>query len=84
MSLEELLRARLIRRVKPGHKLAADSLTRARRDIETARTLIRNKKLDWALAVSYNAMLLAGRALMFSRGYRPSGTGGHLAVVRFL
>ena len=57
---------------------------RARRDIDTARTLIENEELDWALAVSYNSLLTAGRALMFSRGYRPSSTEGHVAVVKFL
>ena len=29
-------------------------------------------------------MLLAGRALMLDRGYRPSTTKGHVAVVNFL
>lgn len=29
-------------------------------------------------------MLLAGRAVMFSEGYRPTTTGGHAAVVEFL
>ena len=29
-------------------------------------------------------MLAAGRALMFDKGYRPSSTKGHLAVVQFL
>ena len=46
--------------------------------------MIANSKFDWSLAVSYNAMLTAGRALMFERGYRPSSTEGHAAVVRFL
>jgi uncharacterized protein (UPF0332 family) len=43
-----------------------------------------NGKFDWSLAVSYNAMLATGRALMFDKGYRPSSTEGHLAVVKFL
>ncbi|PIU60046.1 hypothetical protein COS86_01050 [Candidatus Bathyarchaeota archaeon CG07_land_8_20_14_0_80_47_9] len=84
MSLEELLRSKIIRRTKPDRSLALDSIKRARRDIETAKTLIANEKFDWSLAVSYNAMLAAGRALMFDKGYRPSSTGGHLAVVKFL
>jgi len=84
MSLEELLRSRIIRRIKPDRKLAVDSLRRASRDVETARTLIENEKFDWSLAVSYNAILQAGRALMYSQGYRPSSTEGHIAVVRFL
>jgi len=78
------LRSKIIRRTKPDRSLALDSIKRARRDIETAKTLIANEKFDWSLAVSYNAMLAAGRALMFDKGYRPSSTGGHLAVVKFL
>ena len=84
MSLEELLRSRIVMRIRPDNRLALSSLARARRDIDTARTLIENERLDWSLAVSYNSMLLAGRALMFSRGYRPSSTEGHVAVVKFL
>jgi uncharacterized protein (UPF0332 family) len=84
MSLEELLRSRIIRRIKPNHRLALNAIRRARRDMDTAKTLIENKKFDWSLAVSYNAMLLSGRAFMFSQGYRPSSTEGHVAVVKFL
>ncbi|MEW6222781.1 MAG: HEPN domain-containing protein [Candidatus Hadarchaeota archaeon] len=84
MSLEELLRDRIIRKTRPNRKLATDSLARARRDIDTARTLISNRKLDWSLAVSYNSMLQAGRALMFDQGYIPSSKEGHVAVVKFL
>lgn len=84
MSLEELLRSKVIRRIKPNHKLALNSIRRAKRDIDTAKTLIENEKFDWALAVSYNAMLLAARALMFNRGYRPSSEAGHVAAVKFL
>lgn len=84
MSLEELLRNRVIIRIKPNHNLALNSIKRAGRDIGTAKILIKNKKFDWSLAVSYNAMLLAGRALMFDQGYRPSSTEGHVAVVKFL
>jgi len=84
MSLEELLRSRTIQRIRSDKLLAKRSLMRARRDIDTARTLIENEELDWALAVSYNSLLTAGRALMFSRGYRPSSTEGHVAVVKFL
>jgi uncharacterized protein (UPF0332 family) len=84
MSLEELLRNKIIRRAAPDKSSALKSLKRARRDIDTAKTLISNGKFDWSLAVSYNAMLTAGRALMLQKGYRPSSTEGHLAVVQFL
>jgi len=39
---------------------------------------------EWAYTIAYNAMLLAGRAVMFSEEYRPTATGGHAAVVEFL
>ena len=84
VSLEELLRSRIIRRIRPDRRLALNSIERARRDVDTARTLIANEKFDWCLAVSYNAMLTAGRAFMFFKGYRPSSVDGHVAVVRFL
>jgi len=84
MSLEELLRNRTVIRIKPNHNLALNSIKRARRDIDTAQTLITNQKFDWALAVAYNAMLTAGRAIMINKGYRPSSTEGHVAVTKFL
>lgn len=84
MSLDELLRDRIIHKVNPDQRLAGRALLRARRDIATAGTLIGNGEFDWSLAIAYNAMLSSGRALMFSRGYRPSSTEGHVAVVRFL
>lgn len=84
MSLEELLRGRVIRRIRPDHALAVTSLKRAFRDLDTAKTLIKEGQFDWSLAISYSAMLQAGRALMFERGYRPSISGGHVAVVRFV
>jgi uncharacterized protein (UPF0332 family) len=84
MSLEELLRDNGIRKIKPDRNVALKSLEHAKEDIETAKILIENEKYDWALAIAYNAMLQAGRALMFSRGCRPSSREGHLAVIKFL
>jgi len=58
-------------------------LAAARRDLETARKL--GSDDEWAYSIAYNAMLLAGRAVMFSEEYRPTaGEGGHAAVVEFL
>lgn len=39
---------------------------------------------DWALAIAYNSMLQAGRALMFSKGYRPAGAYKHVGVIEFV
>jgi uncharacterized protein (UPF0332 family) len=84
MSLEDLLREGAIRRIEPDASQAGGALSRARRDVDTARGLIERGDLDWALAVAYNAMLTAGRGLMAFNGYRPSSTEGHFAVYRYL
>ena len=49
----------------------------ARRDIDTARTLL-STDCDWAYNIAYNAVLQAGRALMFAKGYRPDGANQHI------
>lgn len=84
MSLEDLLRSGTIRRARPDPRSSARSLRAAKRDIDTAKMLAANGKFDWALSIAYNAMLLAGRALMLKRGFRPSSSEGHVAVIRFL
>lgn len=38
---------------------------------------------EWAYNIAYNAVLSAGRALMFARGYRPKGGEGHVSVKEF-
>jgi hypothetical protein len=58
------------------------TLDMARRDLEVSRGLLVSSS-DWAYNVAYNAVLQAGRALIFSRGYRPDGPNQHLSVVRF-
>ena len=55
----------------------------ARRDVAVAGTMLGGNS-DWAYTIAYNAMLQAGRALMFSKGYRPAGVNQHIAVVRFV
>ena len=45
-SLEELLRSRAIRKIKSNHELAVNTIRRAKRDIDTAKALIANKKFD--------------------------------------
>jgi uncharacterized protein (UPF0332 family) len=54
----------------------------ARRDLVAAERNL-PEDADWSYNMSYNAILQAARALMFSRGYRPRGTDHHRTVVRF-
>jgi uncharacterized protein (UPF0332 family) len=80
--IEDLEREGLIRPLPIDPKRVRDALALARRDIGVARDLLPSSN-DWAFTVAYNAVLQAGRALMFSKGYRPEGANQHVSVVRF-
>jgi uncharacterized protein (UPF0332 family) len=79
---DDLEREHLIKKIPYDEKKVADALALADRDITTARTILSHDR-DWAYTIAYNAALSAGRALMFSRGFRPDGANQHIAVVRF-
>ena len=53
------------------------------RDIKTAEELL-NIDLDWSFNLSYNAMLQACLAYMYSKGYRPRGAEVHKTAIRFV
>ena len=83
MNLEELEREGLIKGLPVDKGRVKDSFALAERDLKTA-TKIMEEDHDWAFSIAYNSMLQAGRALMFSRGYRPSGDAQHVSVVKFV
>jgi len=71
--IEDLGKQGLIRKLPLNRKKVDDAIALAHRDINTARTLL-PIDCDWAFNIAYNAVLQAGRALMFAYGYRPDGT----------
>lgn len=82
MTLDELEREGYIKRLPVDKKKVEDALNIAKRDIKVAKSVLREDD-DWAFSIAYNAMLQAIRALMFSKGYRPSGRNQHISVVMF-
>lgn len=73
-------------RVKQGNfsrKQIEDCLKIAQRDLQTADTIMETSA-EWAFNIAYNSMVQAGRAFMFSEGYRSAGLGHHATVIRFL
>jgi len=82
MTLEDLERQGLIRRLPVDPKKVEDELQIARRDIAVAREILPKSK-DWAYNIAYNAVLQSLRAFMFDKGYRSSGDSHHLAVIKF-
>lgn len=79
----ELLDAGRVKKGRFALRQAEQCLRIARRDLETARTVIETSP-EWAFNIAYNAMHQAGRAFMFRAGYRAVGEGHHATVVRFL
>ena len=80
--LDELEREGYIKKLPVNRRKIEDSLNLAKRDVKVAKDVL-NQDYDWAFSIAYNAMLQAIRALMFSKGYRPSGRNQHVSVVRF-
>lgn len=80
--IDDLERQGLIRKLPFDQKKVDGALAHARRDLVTAGTILATDQ-DWAYTIAYNAVLQAGRALMFSKGYRPEGANQHVAVVKF-
>jgi len=64
--------------------LVAKAILHAEKDLETAKNVFKSKDYDWCYSITYNAMLQAGRSLMFNSGVRPIGEGRHVAVIEFL
>ncbi len=71
-------------KIPKDRSLVKNALQLAKRDIKTASDVYTNKDYDWAFSIAYNAMLQAGRALMFSEGYRPKGEAKHVSVIDFV
>lgn len=83
MNLKELEREDMIRRFPVYEKKITNSLNLARRDLKIAKQTVK-ESYDWAFSIAYNSILQATRALMFSKGYRPSGNKQHLSVIKFI
>lgn len=72
----------LIREEKIGFDQVVRHIERARKDLRVAKA---NLKIDTEASYNYAylAMLRAGRALMFSMGFRPVGGEQHKTTVAF-
>lgn len=82
MDTDELERAGIIKRLPIDEKKVSDALDLAKRDLKAARNIMEDN-CDWAFSIAYNSMLQSTRALMFSKGYRPSSDAGHVSAIRF-
>ena len=84
MSLSELLSKGLVEKFQSNPKDVKNEIDIAKNDLSSAKKMMTIDEWGWAHNAAYNAMLQAGRALMFSKGYRPKSAEHHLAVVSFV
>jgi uncharacterized protein (UPF0332 family) len=83
MPYERLLKSNRIKSHPTNQTEVMQLLQLAARDLSTAARNLEEAP-DWAYSIAYNSILQAGRALMFSEGYRPRGSDQHAAVVEFV
>lgn len=83
MNYKDLEKDNLIAPFKAPKEQITKELKLAERDIKVSRKTL-DEDNDWAFSIAYNAILQAGRALMFSKGYRPRGIEQHKTVFRFI
>lgn len=83
MDLSELLKKDLIEKFQSSKTQIETEIENAEKRLRSAERILKIKEWGDAHSAAYNSMLHAGRALMFSKGYRPKGSDHHVAVVSF-
>jgi uncharacterized protein (UPF0332 family) len=82
MNFERFIKENLVKKQQPDFDQIAGQLKRAHKDLKTAKSVLAGDP-TWAFTISYHAMLRAGRAIMFSKGYLPTATQSHKTIVEF-
>ncbi len=83
MNLSDLLSKGLVEKFESDHEQVKNEIEIAKNDLDSAKKMLTIQEWGWAHNAAYNAMLQAGRALMFSKGYRPKNSEHHVSVVSF-
>ena len=80
MPFEAYLKKGFLKRQNVNFKQIEKQIVRAKKDLDTAK-LVLPKDPEWGATIAYQAMLRAGRALIFSKGYLPADGAQHRTVV---
>lgn len=80
--IDKLLEEKLIKKESIGFIQVEKTLIRAKKDLSTA-SFLQDKDEAMAYTAAYDAMLRAGRAYMFMKGFRPTAKYQHKTVVEF-
>jgi uncharacterized protein (UPF0332 family) len=80
MPYQRFVKENLAKPVKPDFRQIDQQLKRAVKDIKTAEN-VSGYDLTWSYTIAYHAMLRAGRALMYSKGFLPTTRNTHKTIV---
>ncbi len=80
MPFEAFLKKGLLKQQRINFKQIEKQIIRAKKDLKTAQTIL-DEDPEWGATIAYHAMLRAGRALLFSKGYLPADGAQHRTVV---
>lgn len=80
MLFETYLKKGLLKSQRPNFKQIENQLARAEKDLKTAAKVVKEDP-EWGATIAYHAILRAGRALLFAKGYLPSDGAQHKTVV---
>ncbi len=82
MDYKRFLKNNLIKRQEPDFNQITNQLKRSLKDLKTAEA---NLEIDptWSFTIAYQAMIRAGRALMYSKGFLPTTKYSHKTIVEF-
>ena len=82
MHYERWLKDRLIKIVVPDPRQITRQLSRASKDLRAAEALSAIDR-TWSFTIAYHAMIRAGRAFMYFKGYLPTTLNPHKTIVEF-
>jgi uncharacterized protein (UPF0332 family) len=80
---QDLIEKGLLKEEQIGFTEIGMVLTKAKKSLESAEVLRQKKFFEGAYEMAYEAMLRAGRALIFSFCLRPRVAGSHKTTVEF-
>jgi len=83
MTYQDLIKKGLLKKEPIGLDQVSKIIEKSYQNIKSAKILFKEGFEENGFQLTYQAMLLAGRALTFSYGLRPRAAGSHKIVIDF-
>ncbi|MFA5382554.1 MAG: HEPN domain-containing protein [Candidatus Micrarchaeia archaeon] len=84
MELSNLIKTKKIKKIPIDKEQITNLLSLCERDLKASEVNLKNDLLDWSFTISYNSILQAARALMYSYGYTPNNEDIHKTTLEFV